>query len=92
MLNYISSISDDKFLSVICLLFLVVLTIMIGIIVAIAIIQHGKTKRTEILVQISSPKRKKEIAEKQLENEVSNNNDIDGKVIKFAKEVTKLQK
>ena len=84
--NYIS---NDIFLLFLVLCLIAIVLIGIVIVVSIVIVQHNKTKRTEILAQQTPSHKKKKIIEKQLEKEIENN----GKIVMLAQYIAdKLEK
>lgn len=93
MKTLIQNISNDKLLTILIFVLLIILVVAITAIIIVAIVQHGKTKRAGILSEKSSPDKKKEIIEKQLENEVVDKQDNNkDKVIEYIEKAAEIIK
>lgn len=76
MLKNIPNLSNEVFFCLIIAIIILAVINIVGAIVIVAIIQHGKTKRTKILSERISPQKKNKMIEKLLKNEIESKNNI----------------
>ena len=72
----LNQISNDNFLFLLVACLVAIALVGIIAIVITLIIQKGKTRRTEILSEKVSPRKKNKIIEKQLKKEIENKGNI----------------
>ena len=76
MLKNIPNLSNEVFFFLIIAIIILAVITIAGVIVIVAIIQHGKTKRTKILSERTSPQKKNKMIEKLLKKEIESKNNI----------------
>ena len=82
----IKDIPYDKFLTLVISCLIAIIIVGIIIIVVVKIVEHGRTKRAEILSKIAPLEKKKEIIGKQFEKEIENK----GKFIMFVERIINM--